>query len=104
MKLLEPIRIRGMEIKNRILMAPLSTNFPLRGEQSKRFYLERARGGIGAVTLGATNIDALFNDRFLDGVREWLIDPVHDSGVKIGPQLWQGNLLPSLPAKGVIQE
>jgi 2,4-dienoyl-CoA reductase-like NADH-dependent reductase (Old Yellow Enzyme family)/thioredoxin reductase len=104
MKVFEPITIRKMKIKNRFLMAPLATNYPLRSEQSKNFYLERSKGGIGAVTLGATNIDAFFSDRFVDGVRESVIDTVHDYDVKIGPELWQGNLLPSLPIKGGMQE
>jgi 2,4-dienoyl-CoA reductase-like NADH-dependent reductase (Old Yellow Enzyme family)/thioredoxin reductase len=104
MKIFEPITIRGMEIKNRILMAPIATNYALRGNQSKHFYLERAKGGIGAVTLGATNMDAFFSDRFIDGTRKWVIDTVHGYDVKIGPELWQGNLLPSLPMKGIMQE
>ncbi|MBW2094728.1 MAG: hypothetical protein JRI80_07550 [Deltaproteobacteria bacterium] len=104
MKIFEPITIRGMEIKNRILMAPIATNYPIRGNQSKHFYLERAKGGIGSVTLGATNMDAFFSDRFIDGTRKWVIDTVHEYDVKIGPELWQGNLLPSLPMKGILQE
>ena len=104
MKLFEPIAIRRMEIKNRIVMAPMSTNFPLRGEQSRNFYVERAKGGVGAITLGGTNIDALFSDRFLSGVREWTVNPVHEYGVKIGPELWHGNLYPTLPVKGAMQE
>ena len=104
MKLFEPITIRKMEIKNRIVMAPMATNYPFRSEQSRSFYVERAKGGVGAITLGATNIDALFGDRFTKGVQEWIIDPVHEYGVKIGPELWHGNLSPSLPFKGVIQQ
>ena len=104
MKIFEPIVIRKMEIKNRILMAPIATNYPLRSNQSKYFYLERAKGGIGAVTLGATNMDAFFSDRFIEGTRKWVIDTVHEYDVKIGPELWQGNLLPSLPTKGIMQE
>ena len=104
MKLFEPITIREMEIKNRILMAPIATNFPLRHEQSKHFYLERAKGGVGAITLGATNIDAFFSDKFIDGARTWVIDTVHEYDVKIGPELWHGNLFPTLPMRGVMQE
>lgn len=104
MKLFEPIKIRGMEIKNRILMAPMGTHYPLRGEQAKNFYLERAKGGIGAVTLGSTNMDAFFSERFVEGVRKWITDTVHEYDVRIGPDLWHGNLLPSLPMKGVMQE
>jgi 2,4-dienoyl-CoA reductase-like NADH-dependent reductase (Old Yellow Enzyme family)/thioredoxin reductase len=104
MKLFEPIRIRGLEIKNRIIMAPMGTNYPLRSEQSKNFYLERAKGDVGAITLGSTNVDAFFSERFVDGVRKWIIDPVHENDVRMGPDLWQGNLLPSLPMKGMMQE
>jgi 2,4-dienoyl-CoA reductase-like NADH-dependent reductase (Old Yellow Enzyme family)/thioredoxin reductase len=104
MKLFEPIRIRGMEIKNRILMAPMGTHYPLRGEQSKNFYSERAKGGVGAITLGSTNVDAFFSERFVDGARKWITDTVHEYDVRIGPDLWHGNLLPSLPMKGVMQE
>ena len=104
MNVFEPITIRGMTIKNRIIMAPIGTNYPLRNAQSKDFYLERAKGGVGAITLGGTNVDAFFSDRFTDGVREWVIDPVHKYGVKIGPELWHGNLYPTLPFKEGMQQ
>lgn len=104
MKLFEPITIRNMEIKNRIVMAPMATVFALRSKQSRDFYVERAKGGVGAITLCAINIDAFFGDRFIAGLREWIIDPVHKYGVKIAPELWVGNLYPSMPVKGVAPE
>lgn len=104
MKVFEPIKINEMEIKNRILMAPIATNFSLRSKQSQQFYEERAKGGVGAITLGATNIDAFFSKSFMDGVKNFVIDNVHRYDVKIGPELWQGNLMPSLPMKGIVQE
>jgi 2,4-dienoyl-CoA reductase-like NADH-dependent reductase (Old Yellow Enzyme family)/thioredoxin reductase len=105
MKLLEPITIRGMEIKNRIVMAPMATNFEFsKGPQSRDYYLERVKGGVGAITTGTISIDAFFSERFTRGVREWVIEPIHEYGVKIGTELWQGNLIPTIPVKGVIQE
>ena len=49
--LLSPGRIGSLEIRNRILVAPMGENLAepdgTMGERIQRFYEERARGGLG---------------------------------------------------------
>jgi 2,4-dienoyl-CoA reductase-like NADH-dependent reductase (Old Yellow Enzyme family)/thioredoxin reductase len=54
MKLLSPIKIGNLEIKNRIIMAPMTCNFAKDGfitDQMIDFYEERAKGGVGIITV-----------------------------------------------------
>lgn len=55
--LFTPFKIKGLEIKNRIVMAPMQLSLGFRSGRAKAFYLERARGGVGAIILPATAVD-----------------------------------------------
>ena len=82
MKLFEPIRIGGVEVQNRIVMAPMTTHFGTDGHVSERmlrFYERRARGGVGLITVEdgivecplGNNTDnplAIDRDRYLPGL------------------------------------
>ena len=61
MKLFEPAKLGSLTLRNRIIMAPLSTNFPsVSGEitpEFTAFYLERARGGAGMIITEWANVD-----------------------------------------------
>ena len=60
MKLFEPIRIGNKEIKNRIVMAPMTNHFADNGFVTERmieFYKTRAKGGAGIVTVEDGIID-----------------------------------------------
>lgn len=57
----EPLTIRRMTMKNRIMMTPMGTNY---GEQSGEmsflhinYYEQRARGGIGLIMVENANVD-----------------------------------------------
>ena len=99
--LLQPGRIGLLEIRNRILLAPMGTNFAEPdghvGERMQRHFEERARGGVGLVVVGVgavafphgaciPNQVAFSDDRFLPGLRA-LADRVHAHGAKIAIQL-----------------
>ncbi|MCP4757331.1 MAG: FAD-dependent oxidoreductase [Proteobacteria bacterium] len=55
--LFSPIKVGGLEIRNRIIMPALVLNFPIRnndiGEDWLRFYRRRAEGGVGLIIVGA---------------------------------------------------
>ncbi len=97
--LFKPITIKGMEIRNRVVMAPLQLSLGFRSQRARAFYLERARGGTGAITLPATAVDILFSDEawgksgalasFLQGLSSLVAD-IHNTGAKVGIQLWHG--------------
>jgi 2,4-dienoyl-CoA reductase-like NADH-dependent reductase (Old Yellow Enzyme family)/thioredoxin reductase len=105
-KIFEPLKIKGMEIKNRIGFAPL-LNMPRSaedggvGDNTIRWFEARAKGGAGFITTGtvATNAFewemigkpynigiAFFDDQFVPGWKR-LTDAVHSHGAKIGIQI-----------------
>ena len=54
MKLFQPIKIGGIEIKNRIVMAPITTHYANRGYVTSKmvdYYEKRAAGGVGLITV-----------------------------------------------------
>lgn len=61
MKLFQPAKIGSLQLRNRVIMAPLSTNFPsVSGEitpEFTAFYLERAKGGVGMIITEWANVD-----------------------------------------------
>ena len=103
MKLFEPITIRGMELKNRIVYPPIQINMGLTNRRARAFYAERATGGTGLVFTANTAIDNLACEELWGGAAELtafierlrlLTNQVHEAGAKIGFQLWQGNRFP----------
>jgi 2,4-dienoyl-CoA reductase-like NADH-dependent reductase (Old Yellow Enzyme family)/NADPH-dependent 2,4-dienoyl-CoA reductase/sulfur reductase-like enzyme len=124
--LLGPGRIGRIETRNRIVMAPMGSY--LGGadghitERHKRFYEERARGGVGLITTEVVAVDyprgaamthqlGLSDDSFIPGLRD-LTDRVHVLGAKISVQLQHAGKVSvkdlvdgrplSVPSKGVI--
>ena len=103
MKSFEPITIRTMNLKNRIVMPPMQVGIGLRGRRARAYYVERARGGVGAIIMAGTFVDVFALDEawgkagalneFLLGLSP-LVEAVHQTGAKIGIQLVHGNRLP----------
>lgn len=109
MKLFEPITIRGMELKNRIVMAAMGIGtFALTNEDNKErvidYYGERAKGGAGGIILGAAVASYFLPStdlgqpvdvpRYIEAVGH-LVDEVHKCGAKMGIQLFHANQYPS---------
>ncbi len=104
MKLFEPITIRSMVLKNRVIMPAMQINLGFRSERARAFYTERARGGCAAIVMPATSVDQFISDevwgkpgrvaQFVDGCRS-LTKDVHQAGAKVGVQLWHAKYLPS---------
>jgi 2-enoate reductase len=102
--LFKPIKIRDLEIKNRIAMAPmgLAGLVNIDGSLSQRaidYYIERARGGVGLIITGVIKVE---NDiesfqGFVNRVSRQAMGPyaelaeaVHSLGAKIFIQLTAG--------------
>ena len=96
--LFKSIKIGSMQVKNRVVMAPMGTNLasPV-GEVTQNLinYLEfRARGGVGLIitedaTIGPKyhwNTLSLADDRFIPGWQN-LTDALHVQGAKVMPQI-----------------
>jgi len=100
MKLFEPFRIGSLEIKNRLVMAPMSCNLCKDGfvtERMIRFFEERAKGGVGLITIGDGIVDtplgnnvkestAIDDDKYIPQLRK-LTNAVKPYGAKICLQL-----------------
>ncbi len=101
--LFSPIRLRGLELKNRIIMPAMGTKFPKDNEvtdQLVEYHVERAKGGTGLNMVEVTGVHqasvpgiypSLAEDRFIPGMKR-LTDAIHDAGGKAGLQLWQGSI------------
>lgn len=86
MKLLEPIEIKTMKLKNRIGLAPLA-NYPRNLDGSShplaiRWYEARAKGGVGFIMHGPARIV----QAHIPGYTK-LIDVIHSYDVKMGVQV-----------------
>ncbi len=99
--LFRPFRLRGMELKNRIVMAPMTRSrspggFP--NDDNVAYYERRAAAEVGLILSEGTltrrrgasndaNIPLFWGDQALAGWKK-VIDAVHAAGGKMGPQLW----------------
>ncbi|MBM4332630.1 MAG: FAD-dependent oxidoreductase [Deltaproteobacteria bacterium] len=98
--LFSPIKIRSMEVRNRLVMAPMGTNLASQeGEVTPSlisYYEARARGGVGLIITDDTTITSsaiyhpnglrLHDDRLIQSWKN-LTQAVHAQGAKIAPQL-----------------
>ena len=107
--LFQPGKIANLEIKNRLIVAPLAMYIGDRGYISDRlinFSVELAKGGVGLIIMGASLVEhtgepgyekileaegmgfwtSLGEDKFLPGWQK-LVKAVHDHGAKIAVQL-----------------
>lgn len=99
--LLSAGRIGALELRNRILLAPMGSNFAEAdghcGERIQAFYEARAKGGAGLLTMGVGSIAypagtaepyqvGISSDAFIAGLKQ-LTERVHKHGAKIAIQL-----------------
>ncbi|MGB9858626.1 MAG: NADH:flavin oxidoreductase, partial [Moorellaceae bacterium] len=98
-----PIKIGRLELKNRMVMPPMVTNYAYTdGSVTPRliaYHTERAKGGVGLIIVEATYVHpsgkgfknqlGIYSDRLLPGLRR-LVDAVHAQGAKIAIQLYHG--------------
>lgn len=98
-RLFTPIRIRNLELKNRIVMPAIHMMYNMDGHANEKFnsfYWRRAEGGVGLVVVGGCRFDeyggspgmmSLETDEFISGYREFT-DGMHKRGCKVGVQLY----------------
>jgi 2,4-dienoyl-CoA reductase-like NADH-dependent reductase (Old Yellow Enzyme family) len=99
--LFRPFHIRGMELKNRIVMAPMTRSrspgaFP--NDDNVAYYRRRAAAEVGLILSEGTltrrrgasndaNIPLFWGEKPLEGWKK-VIDAVHAAGGRMGPQIW----------------
>ncbi|UTE76243.1 MULTISPECIES: NADPH dehydrogenase NamA [unclassified Rossellomorea] len=100
-KLFEPYKLKNVELKNRIVMAPMCM-YSSHHEDGKvenwhrTHYTSRAVGGVGLIILEATAVTpqgrispqdlGIWNDEQVEGLKE-LVDLMKEQGAKTGIQL-----------------
>lgn len=113
-RLWEPFHIRQMELKNRIAMPPMVTQYGNEKgyvtERTKNYYEARARGGAGLLIVEATYVHpcghtfanqlAISDDSFISGMRE-LVQTIHKHGAKAAVQLHHGGRMAKSELSGV---
>ena len=98
MKLLEPIQVGKITLKNRIMFPPMTTGYEERdgsiGEQSFHFYKRLAQGGVAYIVLGdvapvntVSPTPKLFHDGQIEAYKK-LADALHEYDCKLGIQLF----------------
>jgi dimethylglycine catabolism A len=101
--LLTPARIGPAEIKNRIVMPPMTTRTADADgsitDDSAAYYMARVRGGVGLITVEMASPEkcgrhrrhevGIYDDRFLPGLTR-LVDEIHRGGAKASIQLGHG--------------
>lgn len=99
-KLFTPIKINNVEVKNRVFMSPMSTNFASHDgyvtEEMIHHYASRAKGGVGLIVTEVVMVEPTYryilntasieDDSYIEGWKK-LADEVHKYGGKIFPQL-----------------
>jgi len=113
--LLRPFLHEKLALKNRIIMAPMVTNYASEEgfvtERIIKHYRDRARGGVGLIIVEASCIDApagkgfktvlrIDDDKFIPGLSE-LVSIVRQHGAKIGIQLNHNGSQASFDVTGV---
>jgi 2,4-dienoyl-CoA reductase-like NADH-dependent reductase (Old Yellow Enzyme family) len=112
--LFQPLQIRSVNLRNRIVMAPMTRNFsPLGvpGADVAAYYRRRAEGEVGLIItegvgvdhaaalgdagLGESNLPHMHGEASLNGWRH-VVDEVHAAGSVIFPQLWHQGVMKAL--------
>ncbi|MDP6510091.1 MAG: FAD-dependent oxidoreductase [Dehalococcoidia bacterium] len=99
-KLFEKVRIRGMELPNRLVMPPMVTDYGNEdGTVSQAmidYYARRAKGGVGLIQVEATSVDSLHllsryqlridSDTYIPSLKA-LTQAIHENGARASIQI-----------------
>lgn len=106
--LFRPFHLKSLNIKNRIVMAPMTRSFSPGGVPTADvagYYTRRAAGEVGLILSEGTvinrvassndpNIPHFYGDKALQGWKE-VINGVHHAGGSMGPQIWHMGVMPN---------
>jgi 2,4-dienoyl-CoA reductase-like NADH-dependent reductase (Old Yellow Enzyme family) len=106
-QLFQPFRLKSLELKNRIVMAPMTRSFSpggVPGSDVADYYARRAEGEVGLILSEGTvvnrpassydpNIPHFYGKKPLRGWKS-VIDKVHAAGGVMAPQLWHVGVVP----------
>jgi 2,4-dienoyl-CoA reductase-like NADH-dependent reductase (Old Yellow Enzyme family) len=104
--LFQPFRLKTLNLRNRIVMAPMTRSFSpggVPGDDVAKYYSRRAAGEVGLILSEGTvidrpsssndpNIPQFYGQAALDGWQK-VIDGVHRENGQMGPQLWHMGII-----------
>ncbi len=111
-KLLAPMKIKGIDFRNRVVMPPMNTNFAddegFATRKLINYYAERAKGGVGLIIISAAAVDKkakkrsggllIDHEKFMPKLRK-MTDAIHEHGARVFQQInHNGRLLSSMTA------
>ena len=96
MELTKPVKIGNLNLKNRVVMAPVKTGYATsEGQVTEdliQYYVNRAKGGVGLIVLESAYVDlsgkeiprqlGIYDDSMVEGLRH-LITPIQEAGSKV---------------------
>lgn len=104
--LFQPFKLKSLNMKNRLVMAPMTRSFSPNGiptPEVAEYYRKRAAGDVGLILSEGTVIDRpsssndasiphFYGDKALAG---WgnVIENVHEAGGAMGPQIWHMGIM-----------
>lgn len=104
--LFEPIKIRGLTVPNRVVMAPMTRSFSpggVPGEDVAEYYARRGDADVGLIVTegttvdrgGASNDPRVPNFHAAEALNGWskVVEAVHKTPGKIAPQLWHVGMM-----------
>ena len=104
--LFSPIKLRGLELKNRVVLPGMNTKMVKDkndvGEDLPAYHAARAAGGCGLNIVELVSICpechaylylGLYNEHHRDQLRK-ITDAIHAAGGKAGVQIWHGGFVP----------
>jgi 2,4-dienoyl-CoA reductase-like NADH-dependent reductase (Old Yellow Enzyme family) len=119
--LFKPFKLKSLQLKNSIVMAPMTRSFSPNGIPTAdvaTYYSKRAAGQVGLILSEGTvinrpassndpNIPHFYREKALAGWQQ-VIDQVHQASGKMGPQIWHMGImddhhsgwLPPVPFEG----
>lgn len=103
-KLFSPVKIRDMNLKNRVILPSMGTKFVGKASyvtpQLIDYHIARVKGGCGLNMVEVCSVHtpsaprgflSISEDEYIPGLKQ-LTDAIHAEGGKAGIQLWQGSL------------
>ncbi|MEW6350749.1 MAG: FAD-dependent oxidoreductase [Thermodesulfobacteriota bacterium] len=112
-KLLEPIKVGRMSLRNRVVMTAMHLNYTPTGEVTDQFvdfYRARSKGGVGLIIIGgagispeACGLDAMLSiqdDRFVPGLTR-VVNAIRTEGAASAVQLYHAGAYSFCAMKGI---
>ncbi|MBL4953127.1 FAD-dependent oxidoreductase [Neobacillus sp. YIM B02564] len=112
-KLFSPIRLKGLELKNRIILPAMGTKFTTDSSMTDQlidFHVARTKGGTGLNIMECTGVHApstpgrffsIAEDKYIPGFKRFN-QAIHEAGGKTCIQLWQGSIAVASDPKAMI--